>query len=296
MDSTKVIVDASNGKLAAGITSHYCMVGDVRTHYLEAGAEHGYNKDIVIMLHSAEFGARAVYSFLWNMNEIGKHFHVFAPDMIGFGETDKVHDFVKNWDNRVTHIHDFCETLCIPEAHFIGSSFSGGLIQRVALMDPCPWPILSIISISGGGAFPDSPARRVLLGYDGTEPWMKKLLQMLCNDEKWWTDEIVKKKWEASIEPGAWEALSAPRFTRPGLEREVAPPPPDVSKITQPTFITAGDLDELRVPNAKEELHAAIPGSEFKMFSPSKHNPHFECADEWNELAIDFLLRNRKNK
>ena len=111
MDSTKVIVDASNGKLPAGITSHYCMVGDVRTHYLEAGAEHGYDKDIVIMLHSAEFGARAVYSFLWNMNEIGKHFHVFSPDMIGFGETDKVHDFVKNWDNRVTHIHDFCETL-----------------------------------------------------------------------------------------------------------------------------------------------------------------------------------------
>ena len=285
--------------LPAGVSSHFLMVGDIRTHYLEAGAEHE-DADVVILLHSAEYGARARYSWTNNIAEFAKHFHVYAPDMIGFGETDKLHDFTRQWDTRMYHIQRFMHTLCIPEAHFLGSSFSAGLLQRVAAMDPRPWNIISVICISGGSVagigLPDSAASKTLQGYDGTREWMKDLLKLLNYDERWWTDDILDEKWKASIEPGAWEALSVSRFMRPGAIRSPAPPPPDLSKITLPTMIVCGREDELRTPEAQMELHRRIPDSEFKMFSPAKHNSHIEHADGFNKLALDFLTRHSTRK
>lgn len=195
---------ATPSPLPPGVTSHYVMVGDVRTHYLEAGAEL-VDADVVVFLHSAEYGGRAMFSWALNLGEIGKRFHVYAPDMLGYGGTDKVYDFTRQWDARMLHIQRFLHTICIPEAHFVGASFAGGLLQGIAAMDPCPLNILSIISISGGGAFfyPDNSASHTLRNYDATKEWMKDLLKVLFYDERWWTDEIVEERWKASIEGGA---------------------------------------------------------------------------------------------
>ena len=280
-----------------GVTSHYVMVGDTRTHYLETGPEH-LDADVVVLLHSAEYGGRATFSWARNLEELGKHFHVYAPDMLGFGGTDKVYDFAKQWDARMRHIQRVLDTLCVSEAHFVGASFSGGLLQGIAAMDPCPWNILSIISISGGGAFfyPDNSASHILRNYDGTKEQMKDLLKVLFYDERWWTDQIVEERWRASIEPGSWEAVSASRFRRPGLERGQPAAPPPVSKISVPTLLVGGADDLLHSSEVLEELHKQIPNSEIKVFSSSRHNPHIEHSDEFNRLAVDFLLRHSSKK
>ena len=49
-------------------------------------------------------------------------------------------------------------------------------------------------------------------------------------------------------------------------------------------------------PAVNEELHKQIPNSELKIFSPAKHSPHIEHADEFNRLAADFLLRHSSGK
>ena len=289
--------DSYYSSLPPGVTSHYVMVGDARTHYLEAGAEH-VDADVVVLLHSAEYGGRAMFSWARNLGELGKHFHVYAPDMLGFGGTDKVYDFAQQWDARMMHIQRFLDTLCVPKAHFGGASFSAGLLQGIAAMNPCPWNILSIISISGGGTFfyPDNPASHILRNYDGTKEWMKDLLKVLFYDERWWTDEIVEERWRASIEPGAWEAVSASRFRRPGLERGQPPAPPPVTQITVPVLLVGGQYDQLHSREVQDELHKQIPNSELKIFPSARHNPHIEHCDEFNRLAVDFLLRNSSKK
>ena len=49
----------------------------------------------------------------------------------------------------------------------------------------------------------------------------------------------------------------------------------------------------LREPGCWEDLHARIPGSQLKIFSPARHCPHLEFPDEFNALAIDFLRQER---
>ncbi len=272
--------------LPPGVTSHFVMVGDIRTHYLEAG--HG---EPLILLHSAEFGGRAEFSWRYNIAALAQHFHVYAPDLVGFGRTTKLYNFSDPTRYRIDHIRRFMEVLCIPSAHFMGNSFGGSITLTIAAQDRPAWNIRSIVSVSGGGYAPDNDARKVLTHYDGSRDGMREILKVLFYDSRWWAEEYVEERWRASIEPGAWEAVAAARFARPGLEKGFGSERGDPANIKVPVLVVGGDQDLLREPGVWEDLAARIPNSELKVFSPARHCPHIEFADEFNRLAIDFLLR-----
>jgi pimeloyl-ACP methyl ester carboxylesterase len=272
--------------LPPGVHSKFVMAGGIRTHYLEAG-----RGEPLILLHSAEFGGRAEFSWRYNIAALAEHFHVYAPDMVSFGRTEMVFNFSDRSGFRVRHIRAFMDTLCIDSAHFMGNSFGGSIIQTVASADQPAWNVRSIVSASGGGYSPDNDARKVITHYDGTREWMRRLLQVVFYDPKWWSDEMVEERWRASIEPGAWEAVAAARFARPGVERGFASERGDVRNIRVPVLIVGGDQDLLREPGCWEGLHQQIPDSELKIFSPARHFLHIEFAEEFNQVTMAFFKR-----
>jgi pimeloyl-ACP methyl ester carboxylesterase len=248
----------------------------------------------VVLLHSAEFGGRAEFSWFASIGPLAEAgFHVLAPDMVGFGGTEKIFNFSDRNGFRVRHVRAFLDALGVTSAHFVGNSFGGSIIQTVA-SDPQPaWPIRSIVSVSGGGFAPDNDARKVLTHYDGSRDGMRRILQVMFWDPQWWRDEVVEQRWRASIEPGAWEAVAAARLAPPGVEKGFGSERGDPSRIRVPTLIVGGREDLLREPGCWEDLHARIPGSQLKIFSPARHCPHLEFPDEFNALAIDFLRQER---
>ena len=267
----------------------FTWAGGIYTHYLEAGPPDG---DHVVLLHSAEFGGRAEFSWPLTIGPLADAgFHVLAPDMVGFGRTEKIFNFSDRNGFRVRHISAFLEALGVRSAHFMGNSFGGSILQTVAAAEQPDWPIRSIVSVSGGGFAPDNDARKVLTLYDGSREGMRAILQVLFWDARFWADSIVDERWRASIEPGAWEAVAAARLARPGQEKGFGSERNNPSKIRVPTLIVGGREDLLREPGCWEDLHARIPGSELKIFSPARHCPQLEFPDEFNALAIDFLQR-----
>lgn len=273
-------------RLPAGVASRFVTAGGIQTHYLEAGAG-----PPVVLLHSAEFGGRAEFSWLPTIPALAERFHVYAPDLVGFGRTEKMFNFSDRNGFRVRHIRAFMDELALESAHFVGNSFGGSIVQTVAARAEPAWGISSIVSVSGGGFAPDNAARKVLTDYDGSREGMRAILQVLFWDEHWWADEEVERRWQASIEPGAWEAVAAARLARPGTERGFGSDRGDAAHIRVPTLIVGGAEDLLREPGCWEDLHRRIPGSELKVFSPARHCPHLEFPDEFNALALDFLLR-----
>jgi 2-hydroxymuconate-semialdehyde hydrolase len=267
-------------------THRYVMAGGIRTHYLEAG-----EGEPLLLIHSGEFGARAEFSWRYNIDALAEHFHVYAPDVVGFGRTEKLVSFSDQAGFRVRHIRAFMEALCIEAAHFMGNSFGGSLILTVAGHDRPAWNIRSIVASSGGGFAPDNDARKVLTMYDGSREGMRQILKVLFYDPKWWADEHVDERWQAAMEPGAWEAVAAARLAPPGKVKGFGSERGDLSKINVPVLICGGDQDLLREPGCWPDLHAKIAGSELKIFSPARHCPHIEFAEEFNRLAIDFIKR-----
>ena len=267
----------------------FIWAGGVHTHFLEAGPADG---EPVVLLHSAEFGGRAEFSWPLTLGALGEAgFRVLAPDMVGFGRTEKIFNFSDRNGFRVRHISAFLEAIGVSSAHFVGNSFGGSILQTVAAADEPAWPICSIISVNGGGFAPDNDARKVLTLYDGSREGMRALLQVLFWDPRFWSEEYVDQRWRASIEPGAWEAVAAARLARPGVERGFGSERNDPARIRVPTLIVGGREDLLREPGCWEDLHARIPGSELKIFSPARHCPHLEFPVQFNALAVDFLRR-----
>jgi len=266
--------------------SKYVMVDGVRTHYLEAG-----DGEPLILIHSGEFGGRAEFSWRYNIDALAEHFHVYAPDVVGFGRTDKLVSFSDQTGFRIRHIRGFMDALCIESAHFMGNSFGGSLVLAVASSPRPAWGIRSIVTASGGGFAPDNDARKVLTNYDGSREGMKAILEVLFYDSRWWADDYVDERWQAAMEPGAWEAIAAARLSPPGRPKGFSGERGDYGAISIPVLLTGGDQDLLREPGVWQDLHSRISNSELHVFSPARHCPHIEFADEFNRLAIDFLKR-----
>ncbi|MDX1483652.1 MAG: alpha/beta hydrolase [Alphaproteobacteria bacterium] len=272
--------------------ANFVSVDGVTTHFLEAGERSA--APTVLLLHSAEFGGAAELSWEFNIDALAEHFHVLAPDHLGFGRTDKVFDFCGQFDRRVEHIRRFLEVMEVDEVYVIGSSMSGGLALTVACRDRPDWPIRKLVACSGGGLSPNNDARKVLNSYDGSAEHMRRIIEVMFVDPKWAADEAyIARRQELARLPGAWEATAAARFRAPfrdppgRSERESL----DYGKIGVPTLVMAGAKDPLRLPGYAQELAAEIPGSELYVFENAAHMGNIECAEDFNREVVRFLKK-----
>src|SRR5260370_18024828 len=116
-------IDMSNPEIGKSIT-----VGRINTNYVEAGAG-----SPLVLIHGSGPGVTAFANWNGVIPALAPHFHVLAPDMVGFGYTDcpaEIRDFTL--DLWVGHIVGFMDALDIPKAHFIGNSFGGALTLELA--------------------------------------------------------------------------------------------------------------------------------------------------------------------
>lgn len=268
----------------------YVSVDGIRTHYFEAGRGKG---PTVLLLHSAEYGGAAEFSWEFSLAPLAEHFHVLAPDHLGFGLTDKIHDFNGQFDRRVQHIRRFLEVMGVKRCHVIGSSMSGGLSLAVAARPNPDWPIDRLICCSGGGDAPNNEARQILNSYDGTREHMRRIVEVMFRDPRWAADNAyIDRRHEMSLVPGGWEATSAARFKAPfrqaggPRERELI----DYGNIKVPVLVMAGKYDPLREPGYADKMVAKMPkGTQLHVFENASHMGNIECADEFNRRVIQFL-------
>ncbi|MBU7443501.1 alpha/beta fold hydrolase [Paraburkholderia fungorum] len=275
------------------IHSRYVSVNGIRTHYLEAGAG-----PTVVLLHSGEFGGAAEISWEFNVSELAKHFHVIAPDWLGFGRTDKVVDFADPRGRVFQHMIAFIDMMryalnAVGAWHFIGNSMGASNLLKLAADRPRRIQVKSIIAASGGGFAPLTPAREALLAYDGSTESMRAVVGAMFHSNSWKEDEAyIAKRQQMALLPGAWQAAASARLRLPGAEGPAAFGKEDTTAyelIDVPTLLIAGAQDQLRLPGYADELSGRIAGSRVRVFKQCGHCANIECADEFNALVIDFI-------
>ena len=270
--------------------SKFIEVAGIRTHYFEAGIS---NPIKIILLHSAEYGGAAEFSWEHNFDALATSFHVIAPDHLGFGWTDKLFDFENHSERRIRHIKAFLEAKDIKRAAFVGSSMSGTLALSVAARPSPDWPISAVVACSGGGEFPNNEARDILSSYDGSKEHMRKIIGAMFHDPSWSNDEIyLERRHAMSLRPGAWESASAARFKAPFRAQAALRERENLSKISVPTLIMAGRWDKLRHAGYEIPLVNSIPRAELHVFENAGHMGNIECPDEFNGTVLRFLKSN----
>ena len=261
-------------------------VDGLATCYLEAGSG-----DPVVLLHGGEFGVSAELGWERTIGALAEHYRVLAPDMLGFGDSAKVVDFNDGRGMRIRHIARFCEVLGVESAHFVGNSM-GAINLFVDLTSTEPLlPVRSFVAICGGGQIQQSEHMTALYDYDATVDGMRRIVTALFADPAYPADdEYVRRRYESSIAPGAWEALAAARFRRPGLEPPASPSSSRAyDRIGVPTLVVEGARDKLLPPGWAAQIADQIAGAKSAVVPDAGHCPQIEQPDVLNRLLLEFL-------
>ncbi|OBG53118.1 MULTISPECIES: alpha/beta fold hydrolase [unclassified Mycobacterium] len=265
------------------------LVDGLTTGYLEAG-----DGEPVVLLHGGEFGASAELGWERNIAALAGRYRVLAPDQLGFGASAKVIDFVDGRGMRIRHVARFCELLGVDSAHFVGNSMGAINLLTDATADTSLLPVRSLTIICGGGDIQQNKHFAALQEYDATLPAMRRIVEALFHDPGYPDDEqYVGRRYESSTAPGAWEAVAAARFRRPGSSR---PPTPSSARVYQrisvPTLVVEGGDDKLLPAGWSAQIAKQIDGARSVVVDRAGHCPQIEQSAAVNGLLLDFLAAN----
>lgn len=262
-------------------------VDGLSTSYLEAGDPAA---PAVVLLHGGEFGAGAEIGWEHNISALAERHRVLAPDLLGFGQSAKVIDFNDGRGMRIRHVAGFCAELGVESADFVGNSM-GAIMLLVDTTSEVPLlPVRRLVAICGGGEIQQNEHMAALYDYDATMPAMRRIVAALFHDSAYPADnDYVARRHASSVAPGAWEAVAAARFRRPGAE----PPPPASSsrayeRISVPALVVEGACDKLLPPGWSKQIADQIPEGRSVVVDGAGHCPQIEQAEQVNDLLLDF--------
>jgi pimeloyl-ACP methyl ester carboxylesterase len=265
------------------------LIDGLVTSYLEAG-----KGDPVVMLHGGEFGASAELGWERNIAALAARHRVLAVDQLGFGESAKVIDFVEGRGMRIRHVARFCEVLGIESAHFAGNSMGAINLLADTTSETPLLPVRSLAIICGGGQIQQNQYFEALQQYDATLPAMRLIVEALFYSPGFPADEdYVRRRFESSVAPGAWEAVAAARFRRPDASGTFQPSAtPSTARayerIGVPTLVVEGGGDKLLPAGWAAEIAGQIQGARSVVVDDAGHCPQIEQAAVVNELLVDF--------
>ena len=273
--------------MSAGYEHRTIEVDGLRTHFLEAGVG-----EPVVLLHGGEFGASAELGWERTIPVLAQRYRVVAPDMLGYGDSAKVVDFTDGRGIRIRHIARFCAVLGIESAFFVGNSMGAvNLLADTTAANP-RLPVRAMVTICGGGQIQANEHMRALYDFDATLPGMRAIVTALFASPAYPADEdYVRRRFGSATQPGAWEAIAAARFRRPGAQTPPAPGDRSFERIRVPTLLLEGGADKLLPRGWAAEVATRIPDAESVVIADAGHCPQIERPDAVNPLLLDFLDR-----
>jgi 2-hydroxymuconate-semialdehyde hydrolase len=259
----------------------------IRTNYIEAGdAAH----PPLILIHGSGPGVTAFANWNGVIPTLAERFHIFAPDMVGFGYTDCPEQLTEiNLDVWVSHIAGFMDALGIASARFIGNSFGGAL--TLALAARHPEKVEKIVLMGAAGLpFPISEGLRKVWGYQPSPKAMRDLMETFAFNPGLVTDAIVESRYQASLRPGAQQAF-ARLFPEPRQARldALCTPEDQLRALAQPTLILHGREDVIVPLAVSQRFNALIPNSELHVFGHCGHWTQIEKKERFLALVMPFL-------
>ena len=155
----------------------------------------------VMLIHGSGPGVTAWANWRLVMPELSKNYRVIAPDMLGFGFTERPTNTQCNVERWVNHAIGILDALDIEQCDLVGNSFGGGIALALAIRHPKRVRRLILMG-SVGVPFTLTPGLDAVWGYSPSLTTMKGLLDIFAYDRSLVTDELAELRYEASIRPG----------------------------------------------------------------------------------------------
>lgn len=248
-------------------------------------AEFGDASDHLLLIHGLGGSAE---SWIHNIDTFGRHFHVFAPDLLGFGKSDKpaIKYDMKMFTNFISK---FMDVIGIKKTNVIGSSLGGQIVAEFAISHP--ERVEKLVLVSPAGIPPKSfkgtaqlrDYVKVLDAKNRNE--VRKALTPIDSSGSSITDDYVNSVYEYISMPGTRhaflsslkESAKAPRLAN------------RLKSIKAKTLVLWGKDDNLIPVKYCEPFISKMDNCRLLIIEKCGHRPHAEKPSVFNEAVMDFL-------
>jgi 2-hydroxy-6-oxonona-2,4-dienedioate hydrolase len=258
----------------------FVIVNRNKIRYLEDG----HSDRNLILMHGLGGYAERWSNIIPHLN---KKFHVFAPDLIGYGQSDKPSvDYTL--ELFVKFVFDFMETLGIKKTCMIGTSLGGQIVAECASTQSAA--IEKIVLISPAGIMkkstPTLDAYTMAALYP-TKESVKTAYQMMVGSNKQVSEISIERFVNNMSRPNAKMVFLS---TLLGLKNSS-----DIfeklAKIKIPTLLIWGKEDKLIPFEYSQQFVSSINNCEFIPMEGCGHSPYVEDPEKLSELVIKFLSK-----
>ncbi|MFC1437263.1 alpha/beta fold hydrolase [Streptacidiphilus sp. N1-10] len=265
-------------------------------HYHEAG-----DGPPLLLLHGSGPGVSGWANFGANLPVFAAHFRTLVLDFPGFGKS-----YPSEGNPMFAALPaalDFLDALSLDAVPVVGNSMGGNVAARLAAGQPDR--VSRLVTIGGVGLplFSAAPPEGIkLLVQFVQEPTRERLqawMESMVYDTAILTDEFVEMRWKAASAPDALAdlgrlfnagSLAAMRDVRTGAADQARM----LTSIQAPTLLTIGRDDRVTpLDNALLPMRL-IPRCELHVFHDCGHWAMMERKNEFEDVVLSYLLRDRK--
>lgn len=261
----------------------------VRTGAFETNVHDEGTGAPVLLIHGSGPGVSAWANWRLVLPDLARERRVIAPDMVGFGYTDRPQGIEYGMPVWVQQVLDLMDELGIERADVVGNSFGGGLALALAIRAPQRVRRMVLMGAMGV-SFPITPGLDAVWGYEPSFENMKKLLDIFAYSRELVNDELARMRYEASIRPGFHESFSA-MFPAP-RQRSVeamASPEDKIRALPHETLIVHGREDQVIPQSNALKLLELMRNAQLHIYGNCGHWTQIEHSARFNRLVGDFL-------
>ena len=262
----------------AGVQSKYLTVGDLRLHYFEASAEVPGGGMPLLLIHGLGARAQDWSPLIPGLVQAG--FHVYAPDLPGYGLSAKP-DATYSIADEESAVVGFLHAVHLDRTDVAGWSMGGWIALKLTADHPQLVHRLVLYDAAGlyfpmdydSSLFTPTDAAGVARLFDHLTPKPVKLPAFITRD-------LLRR-----MRSSAWvihRNVASMTSGRDLMEFRLG-------EIHAPTLILWGAQDKLIPSSAGERMATGIAGARFLAIPGCGHLLPAECADKALPPTVQFL-------
>ena len=261
------------------------VAAGIRTNYHDSGGAGAP----VLLIHGSGPGVSAWANWRLVMPALAQQARVIAPDMVGFGYTERPQGFVYNMDAWVRQAVGLLDALGIERTDLVGNSFGGGLSLALAIAHPERVRRLVLMG-SAGVSFPLTEGLDAVWGYTPSVENMRAIMDYFAFDQGLMSDDLARLRFEASIRPGFQESFAA-MFPAPRQRwiEALARAEADIRALPHQALVIHGREDRVIPLATSLTLSSWIQRSQLHVYGQCGHWTQIEHAARFARLVGDFL-------
>ena len=254
------------------LSDHTTTINGKPVHYWEAGEKHTRS---LLLLHGM---ADAQANWSATIPTLAEQFHVFAPDLPGFGQSAPLAGGVAAW---LVWMKQLIEGLEQEQMALLGHSFGALLVRLFGAGYPQHVPAAMLVN---GGTIPNVPnslrwmARLPIIG----SSVFRSIARSTLSDQLAHDANALPAEFTASVQAnmGGFASMMRMMATEPIPEKQTP---------SMPTLLIWGAGDTISTSSEAERIKASIPGAQLSLVADCGHLPQIEAPDVFTWQIVQFL-------